>query len=184
MNLSDKDKRAVRILVIALATIFVAKLLVIPWLDSWSDARRRIASADQQIEQVQRPIRRSLALQKHLERLYGQGVNQPCQDIEAANLSLMKVAGQLEKSGGMKPASNVPQKGRRLTNVPGVEIVLLQIRGKCSLQQFSKTLAALLKSETLVFVERLSLTNDRKKPGQLDVTLVLATLAERGEVKR
>lgn len=183
MNLTKKDKRAIRICVIALAAILVAKLLVIPWLDRWSEARLRIASADQQIEQLQRPIRRALGLQKHLERLYGPGVNQPCQDIETANLSLMKTAGKFAKSGGMKPSSNVPQRGRRLTNVPGVEIVLLQIRGKCDLQKLSKTLAALLKSETLVFVERLSVTNDQKKPGQLDVTLVLATLAERVEVK-
>ena len=183
MNLSNRDKRAVRIGAIGLAVILVAKLFVIPWMASWSDARRRIASADQQIEQLQRPIRRALGLQKHLERLYGPGVNRPCQDIEAANLSLMKVAGQLEKSGGMKPTSNVPQRGRRLTDVPGVELVLLQIRGKCKLQQLSKTLAALLTSETLVFVERLSVTNDQKKPGQLDVTLVLATLAERGQEK-
>lgn len=183
MTLSDKDKRAIRIGAIALGIILVARFLLIPWMDSWFDARRRIATADEQLERLQKPIRRALGLQKHLERLYGPGVNRPCQDIEAAKLSLMKVAGQLAKFGGMQPSSNVPQRGRSLANVPGVEIVLLQIRGKCDFPQFSKTLAALMKSETLVFVERLSLTNDQKKPGQLDVTLVLATLAERGEVK-
>ena len=62
-------------------------------------------------------------------------------------------------------------------------IVRIELRGKCKLPQLVKCLAELRKAEMLLFAERLSANNSTKKPGELDVTLVLATLAEQKENK-
>ena len=59
--------------------------------------------------------------------------------------------------------------------------VPLQVRGTCKLKQLSTCLSALRQAKTLAVVDRISVTNNEKKPGNLEVTLVLAALAEQKE---
>ncbi|MCK4850207.1 MAG: hypothetical protein KAT11_02595, partial [Phycisphaerae bacterium] len=80
-------------------------------------------------------------------------------------------------AGGFKPSEYRLQRPRPLSAVPDVQIVPLEVPGQCNLSQLVKSLAGLCKAKTFVFVERLSITNDEKKPGTFKITMVVATLA-------
>ncbi len=178
MNLSSRDRRALALGVISVAMIFIVRFPVIRWLKSWSDARQIIATARVQVDDFKRRIRRVLGQRERLARIYGPGVNKPLEDLETARVSLYKAVQGVLKSSGFKPTDYQPQPPRPLPNVSGLRIVPLQIRGKCKLPQLAKCLAEARKTETLVIVDRVSATNDAKMTGQLEVTLVLSTLAE------
>ena len=100
---------------------------------------------------------------------------------DQARIGLFQTALDVLGANGFSLTDYQPQRGRRLKEIPGVEYVPLQVRGKCKLKQLATCLAALRHAETLAFVDRISVTNPEKKPGDLEVTLVLATLAERKE---
>ena len=62
--------------------------------------------------------------------------------------------------------------------MPDLVSVPLQVRGKCNMDQLTKCFSAMCKAKTLVIIEQLSITSDPKKPDELDVTMVLSTLAQ------
>ena len=76
-----------------------------------------------------------------------------------------------------------PPASRSLPDLPGMEIVPLQVRGKCKLEQLIKCLGAMQKSETLIIVDWFSLTNDEKKPGELELIMMVSTLAVKEKEK-
>jgi len=178
VNLSSRDRRALAVGVIALAIVFMVRFPAMRWLRSWSEAKQTIATARVQVDDYKRRIRRVLGQRERLERIYGPGVNKPLEDLETARVSFYKAVQGVLKSSGFKPTDYQPQPPRPVPNVPGLRIVPLQIRGKCKLPQLAKCLAEARKAETLVIVDRVSASNDAKMTGQLEVTLVLSTLAE------
>ena len=183
MTFSTRDRRAVVLGVIVLAGVFAVRLVVIPLVHSWVDARGRIATGGEALTDLQRQVRRVLGQRERLIRTYGPGAAKPLLDIESAPVSLLQsIQGVLGKAG-FKPTDYQPQparplqvRGSRLAK--GVLLVPLQVRGKCKLPQLAKCLAGMREAPTLILVERVTVANDAKKPGQLEVTLLLATLAE------
>ena len=159
-----------------LAVILVARFIVIPWVDDWSETRRQIAARQQELSGLERNVTRVLGQRKRLTKKYGPAVNKPLEDVEAAWISLFTAARGLTDSG-FEATDYLPQSDRPLQDIHGVRFVPLQVRGKCKLPQLAKLLAKIRQSETLVIVDRLTVSNDAKKPGQLEVTMVLATLA-------
>ena len=181
MTLSSRDRRTLLLGAAGLMVICAARFAVIPWLDSWTAAREQIVTNRQQLSDLERTIRRVLGQQGRLAETYGQAVNKPLEDMETARIGLFKAAQDVLKAAGFKPTSYQPQPCRTLREIPGVMIVPLQVRGKCRLEQLAKCLAGMRKADTFIIVDRLSLNNDEKKPGQLDVTMVLVTLSEQGK---
>ncbi len=178
MTLSPRDRRALLLGAAGLMVICAARFVVIPWTDSWAAAREQIVTNQQQLGELERSIRRVLGQQGRLAETYGPAVNNPLQDLETARISLFKEVQEVLKTAGFTPTDYQPRPCRPLREIPGVEIVPLQVRGKCKLPQLAKCLDGMRKADTLVIVDRLSVANDEKKPGQLEVTMVLATLAE------
>jgi hypothetical protein len=117
---------------------------------------------------------------KRLEDRYGPAVGKPLADSSTAKENLFNAAQKVLKANGFQVSGYEPQRPRPAGKVPGVEWVSLQIRGKCPDAQLPKCLAEFRNADTLVIVEQMSVANDEKSPGNLSVTLVLATPAEQG----
>jgi len=177
MSFSARDNRAAILGVIGLALILITRFVAIPFCENWADTRDNIAVSQDRLQKFERKIRRILSRQGELTRTYGQGALTPLKDIEASRIDLLAVQDILRK-GGFAAASYQRQPHRKLKDIDGVVIVPLQVRGKCTLAQLTKSLSALRSAKTLVFVDRLTLVNNAKKPGALEVTLVLATLGD------
>ena len=162
----------------ALLVILAAKFVVSPWIDSWTGARQAAVADRQRLEDLARSIRKVVAQRMHLEKTYGPAVNRSLEDAEVARVSLLAVQDVL-KTAGFQPADVEPLPARQLREVPGAQVLALRLKGKCKLPQLAKCLASLRKAKTLVFVDRLTVTNNEKKPGELEVALTLAALAEK-----
>ena len=183
MTFSPRDRRAILLGAAGLLIILIARLAVIPWIDSWRAARREIAEARAQLDYTQHQVRRILGQRRRLEQIYGQAVSKPLENRQSALNRLTRVVQDVFKAGGFKATDYKSQRCRSLPEVPGVEIVPLQVRGKCKLPQLVKCLAAMRNAETLILVDWFSVANDEKKPGELEITMMLATLAEKEKAK-
>ena len=154
-----------------------------PWTDHWLEVRDETATDRAQLAHLERKVAKIVLQRDKVAKAYGPGASRTLGDVEATQVSLLTAVQKVCQTAGFAPTDYQPQGSRPLPSVPDMVIVRIQLRGKCKLPQLVKCLAELRKAETLVFAERLSATNSSKKPGELDVTLVLATLAERKEKK-
>ena len=177
MTLAPRDRRALLLGGGVLTAICALNFVLMPMRDSWSASRQRSVDAEQELDRIASRLRRVVGQRKRLARLYGPAVNAPLQDGETAQANLFKVAQDVLKTCGIKDPVYQFQPPRPVRDVPGVEHVPLQIRGKCSPGQLVRCLAGMRKAPSLVIVDRFTVANDLKKPGQLTVTLVLGTLA-------
>ena len=183
MTFSTRDRRAILIGAVALLIILTARLLVMPWIDSWLEAREQMAQTSTQLNDVQRQVRRVLWQRQRLEERYGPAVKEPLHDRQTAQLNLFKAVQDVFKAGGVKLSAYQPQLSRPLPKVPGVQIVPLQIRGKCKVSQLTKCFVAMRQGQTLLIVESFSVINNEKKPGELEITMIVSTLAQQQEAK-
>ena len=178
MKFSAKDRRAIIFGAVGLGAILLVRLTVIPFLDSWATARQESNAHQAQLDDLNRKLRRVLGQRQRLIRMYGPAVKLPLADVQTARVDLFQAAQDVLKSSGIKMTDYQPQRERLLREIPGVGLVTLRIRGNCQLPQLAKCLYRMSEAKTLVIVERLTVTNNEKQPGKLEVIMVLATLAE------
>ena len=183
MNLSSRDRRAAILGAVGLALILFVRLAIIPWVHDWRSARDSVASTAAELADLELRIRRVLGQQRRLEELYGQAVAKPLPDAKTAAMSLFESGQKILKKCGFQASDYQPQTPRPAADLPGVQVVPLQVRGKCQLPQLAKCLAEIRRSDTLVMIDKISAATNDKSPGQLEVTIVLATLAEVGRAR-
>ncbi len=183
MTFSPRDRRAIIIGVVALLVLVAVRLVAVPWIDSWREARDEMAQARTQLNDIQKQVHRVLWQRNRLEEVYGPAVTKPLEDRQAAQLSLIKAVQDVFKAGGVKLTDYQPQRARTLKDIPNVEVVPLQIRGKCNLSQLTKCFVAMRTGQKLIIVESFSVTNNEKKPGELELTMIVSTLAQQQEAK-
>lgn len=181
MSLSRKDRRAVIFGGIGLLVICMANYVILPWWDGWMDVRKQIGKDRQQVDQMEVKVCRVLGQRRRLADRYGQGVNAPLKDVENARVTLYEEAQKVFSRNQFAVENYQPQMCKSLKDVPGVHVVPLQVRGKCRDMQLYQCLAKLCEAQSLIFVDRLIVTNPERRQGNLDVTIVLSTLAERDE---
>ena len=181
MTLSQRDRRAIILGAIGLALVCFIRFGLMNFLDSWSDARHRIAAARDNVSRQERAISRVLGQRGRLASEYGQSVCKPLADSDTAKINLLAASQQALTKAGFEPDNYQPQPGKDLRQIPGLRYIPLQVRGKCSLDQLTKLLAGLPNDETPIIVDQLSIAKNEKKPQKLEVTMVLATLADQGE---
>jgi len=182
LKLTPRDRRAVLLGAAALGVLILARLVVLPWLDGWSAARAHAAADRAELLRIETQLARLVAQRHRLKDPLGSAVGKDLQDVESARVSLFASAQAALGAAGFSASDYQPQKPRRLAGLPGVQEICIQVRGKCNGEQLTNMLAQLCKTPTLVVVRQLSLDNDEKKPGELEVTMILMTLA-RGEVR-
>ena len=183
MTLSPRDRRAILLGAVGLLIILAGRFVLLPWIDSWKDARRSIAEARVELGEAERQIYRVLGQRRRLEKIYGPAVNKALDNRQSAQVKLIEGVQEVFKTGGVKLTGYDPQRPKSLREVPGVEVVAWQIRAKCKLPQLVKCLAGMRKSETLIIVDWFSVVNNEKKPGELEITMMVATLAEKEKTK-
>jgi len=179
-KLTPRDRRAVLIGAALLAVLVVGRVVVLPVAGYWSGARARTAAARSQLSRMQTQLAQIVSQQGRLWGQIGPAVAKGLADAETARMGLFESAQAALRQAGFNATGFAPQKPRRLTSLPGVQEIDLQVRGKCNPGQLANALAQLCKTPTLVAVRQLNVDNDEKKPGELDATLTLFTLAREG----
>ena len=181
MNISARDRRAVIVGVAALSVILVAKFAVVPWIDHWLDTRDGIQQARDTLEAYKTKLKRLEYLNKRLTCTYGQAIEEPLTDLKSTRIHFHKAVQDVLKNSGVQMQSLQPQAVRSIKkHVPGVAVLPVRIVGKCQLPQLAKCLAQVRAAPCLMIVDRVDVTSDPKKPTELSVTMVLATLVEEG----
>ncbi|MBN1554201.1 MAG: type II secretion system protein M [Phycisphaerae bacterium] len=177
-QLSSRDRRAVLIGGIALGAIVLMRLTIIPFADSWADARNRSRTNGEELTQLNRSLRRAVGQRERLARKYGPGIRQSLVNEQAAAMNLFQSAKDVFSAGGIRLTEYQPQRSRPVREIPNVSLVTLQVKGQGDLPKLAKCLHQMTRAKNLMFVQSMNITNNEKQPGQLDVTLLLATLAE------
>jgi hypothetical protein len=177
-NLSPRDRRALLVGGIVLGAIVLLRLTLIPFWDSWSAARDRSETYGEELVALNSSLRRAVGQRERLARVYGPGVRQPLANEQTAKMNLFQSAKDVFGAGGVRLTEYQPQRARPLREIPNVSLVTLQVKGQCDLPKLVKSLHAMTQAKHLMFVQSMNINNNEKQPGKLDVTLVLATLAE------
>lgn len=179
MNLSARDRRTVVVGGILLAVILIIKFTLMPWLDHWGDLRVRIARSHATLQANERKSKHLTSLEQRLVRSYGKAVTRPLDDVEETRRRFNRVVYDVLKAGGFKMQRTQPQAARSIrTQVQGVTLLSMRVVGTCQLQQLAKCLAQVRQAEHLIIIDRVDAVSNPKKPTELTVTMVLATLAE------
>jgi len=177
-KMSPRDRRAMILGGALLGAIVLLRLTLIPLWDSWSSARDRSRVYGEELVELNRSLRHVLGQRERLARLYGPGVREALSEEQIARMNLLQSAQDVFSGGGVRLTDYQPQRARPIRDIPNVSLVALQVRGQCQLPQLAKCLARMARTNTLLIVQSMDVANNEKQPGQLDVTLVLATLAE------
>ena len=180
MKLSSHDRRVLLVGAVGLLAILLVRYAAMPWIDHWMLVRDEAVATRQELDELERRVRRVMGQRGRLVPAYGPGANKPLEDLEAASGGLYQAVQNVLGAAGLKEVTFEKQPSKPLRHIRNVHIVPLQVRGKCDQAQLAKCLAGLKTAESLVFVDRLTATNNEKKPGQLEIVMVLTTLA-RGE---
>lgn len=178
MALVTRDRRAILLGASALGLILLVRFALVPWIESWSEARAGIASAREEVGQLRTKMRKLLILRERLVGTHGAAAAKPLEDLEATRIAFLAAVQKALGAGGMQYRSIDPQSVKSLRDLPGIVLLQLQVKANCQLSQLAKTLAEMQKAERLIIVDRVTASGQEKKPGKLEVTLVLATLAE------
>jgi hypothetical protein len=176
-KLSPRDRRAVGLGAAVLAVLLVLWCVLIPWLGDWADARSTIAASDGNLDAMQRKVTRFLSQRSRLVEKFGPGVVKPPEDAQAASIHFLENVPNLIKASGLQVQSMQPQPPRAVKELPGVQSVPFLIKASGQLPQLARCLESLQKSERPLMVEQVTATGNDKSPGQLEVTLVVSTLA-------
>ncbi|MAE65369.1 MAG: hypothetical protein CMJ18_13945 [Phycisphaeraceae bacterium] len=179
MNISARDRRAVLTGALLLVAIFVVRYAVMPWIDHWTDVRAAIDVDHRRLVDIERQTRRVELLDRQLDRTYGSAARRPLEDVPATQVAFHKTVKQVLTEAGIGFERIDEQSVRPLKRVPGTVLVALQVRGRCKIDQLAKFLARTHQADMLILVERISASKRSDKPDQLDVVLVLTTLAEK-----
>ena len=175
-NLSQRDRRAVIFGVAALLAVVVVRWGVVPFIGSWQQAREEAAVNAQHLSSLEDQLRSLLGQRQRLEDMYGSGVRKPLEGLEAATLKFNQAVQTVVRESGIREAKYTPQSPKPLPELRGVQTIGMRVAGQCQLPQLTKCLSDLRKADSLIIVDSFTVSSDESKPGNLDVTFVLATL--------
>lgn len=176
-SLAPRDRRAILIGAGALLAMLLAYWVLMPWVAHWMTCRDQIETAQGELAGLQARTaeylhRRAMLIQRH-----GPGLARPLDDVQTANVNSVKALPDVFKAAGVQLQTILPQPGKPVKEFTGVCAVPFQVKANCSLPQLAQCLDALRGSETLIVVEQVNAVGNDKRPGQLEVTLVLSVLA-------
>ena len=99
MTLSPRDRRAILLGAVGLLIILAGRFVLLPWIDSWKDARRSIAEARVELGEAERQIYRVLGQRRRLEKIYGPAVNKALDNRQSAQVKLIEGVQEVFKTG-------------------------------------------------------------------------------------
>jgi len=178
MNLSERDRRAVIYGCLVLGVLFIGKFVVLPFFDHWKALRDRADAQELDAINEARRAKRLIDTETRVSKHYGKNATNPLTDIETTRLAFLKATQKLLTANGIAVENLQPQSPRSLREAKEVSVLSLRVTGKTQLPQLAKTLAAIPNADCLMFVDRLDVAGDPKQPGNVTVTMTLATLAQ------
>jgi len=176
-RMSARDRRAVVIGCCVLLGLLLVRFALMPLLESWGQTRDRIASSDSRLRQLQAKTTRYLLARERLLENYGPGAAKPLEEVQAAQINLVQAISDALKAGGLSLQGLQPQGQKPVKELPGAVQVSFQVKTSGQLAQLARSLEAMRKAPTLIIAEQVSAAGNDKTPGQLELTLVLSTLA-------
>jgi hypothetical protein len=130
---------------------------------------------------LQAKTTRYLLARERLLENYGPGAAKPLEDLQAAQINLVQAISEALKAGGLSLQGLQPQGQKPVKELPGAVQVSFQVKTSGQLAQLARSLEAMQKAQTLIIAEQVTAAgNDGappKTPGQLELNLVLSTLA-------
>jgi type II secretory pathway component PulM len=179
MTLSPRDRRALLLGAGVLAAICLVRFVIVPFWEGWGQARQEASDCRSQIADLEKRALRLANMQEMAESVYGPSAAKALRGTEAGRIAFTKAVQDALRAGGIKFESLTPRPDRAAERASDVRFVPLQVRGKCSLPQLAKCLAGMRKAAMPIIVDQIRVTSDPKKPGNLDLTMVVSTLAKR-----
>lgn len=177
MNLSNRDRRAVLLGAALLAALGLAQWIVLPWIADWRDARSRITAARFELTELETQVRRLVTQRRRLREALGPAVGKPLPSADEARVRFVQIAERIMAAGGIKTSGVRPQPARPLQDVEGVSLVTLRAEGVGRSDRLAACLAAVHELDEWILIDQISVTEQRGRPGQVAVSLVLAAPA-------
>lgn len=175
--MTDRDRRALIGGVAVLAVLLGYRYLAMPVIDSWSEARQRIAVASEAQASMQRQMSRLKSQRRQLESVYGEAVSRPLPDVDTARANFIKAVEDSLKANGLESQGVRSQPVRPIREVSGVSLVGLQVECTGQSRQLVRWLADLSASDPLMLVDSLRTSPDTRRPDRVQVSMVVATFA-------
>lgn len=181
MSLSRRDRRAIALGALVLVVLLAWRFGATDAVGQWRGARQRIDTSERQAERLGHRLASLERASRKLQETRGQAALEAPLPAERAGVRLTAAAQELLASAGMKIESITLQGSRSVRDLEGVDELTVQLRGECKADKLTECLAKLRKAEVLLIVDSLNVNNNEQKPGELSVTMVLATLVEGGK---
>jgi hypothetical protein len=176
-NLSDRDKKILKIGAVAAGIIIVYSIIICPFFESWSQVRSEIRLERAKITVLSGVKGPQAAIQR--ASLFS---TVPVVEIpETENLHRIHFAGRLHtqlSSAGVRIKSLQYLSGEKFKPEIGLKQQRLQCRGNCSFGQVLDLLSVLGQNPYLVGIEDLQLTTDTKNPQDMEMVLTVSTFVK------
>ena len=170
-QLSQRDRRALKIAVLAVGAILIFSLVLSPWLDHWGQVRAQLKDEKAKVAKLESAHRQAaVALVPVLEP--------PQSSYRQRLIFERKISEQLKKAGiGVKKSLQYSGKGKKDTTL-NCTVLQLTCQGTAKFDQVLTLLAGLNENPYLLGVEQLDLQcGPENKRQELTLSLTLATPA-------
>ena len=181
MTMTERDKRTLIVGGAALAVMLATYFGVIPFTQSWAEARQRIASAEVELRLHEQRSVSQAAQHARLAQHFGAGVGSPLPSLDAARLNLVNDVEAALKAANVNIEHVVPQPGRPLRDADNLTRLAVRVDATCNLVDLARALARLEAADRLIIVDRVHATAVENRPGQVNASLTLTTLARTPE---
>jgi general secretion pathway protein M len=166
INLSQRDKKAVIVLIIALGLFLLARLIVFPMLDHRKSLARKIAITEQRLSEM-------LSMQRKYETIkFGTSTSENTHFFAGKNFSLFSLMEQVAGRSGIK--SNIaymkPSTSEKQNDDYRVSIVEMKLEAVTT-KQLLKFLYQLETYQTQITIARMTVSKTGDTDGFIDVVI-------------
>jgi len=154
MNMSERDKRTVKIGGAVLLAALVLKFGVMPMVNAWQAARDKVDAYQASLVSLQTTLdQRAMAMQV-LRQKYGEAVDEDLLSEEHTRVVFPQAVQQALRQGGLNVTNVQVPSVRRVRELPGVSMVTVRVEGTCEGGAMPRVLASLAACERWTIVDR------------------------------
>ena len=179
MKLGARDRRALVGGGVFLAAVLIAWFGLLPAVEHWQNVRAQTQVTAASLDSLQEKVTRLNQTRDALAAAYGPGLSKPIEAEPETRLAFRHAVVDVLKKAGVKTKSIKPQREKPIRAVPGTVLLSMKVNGQCQLPQLAKFLAETQQADMLILIDRIHVTRNNKKPQELMVDIVLATVARR-----
>jgi len=175
-SLSQRDRRAVILGGVLLGVLLGWYYALSPMLTQWEQARRRIDNAQSRQASLINEAMQRRTQQRRLTTAFGVGAAKPAPPLIPTRARLVKLVQGLAESADLEVQDVRAQPLRPIQDFAGRATIGLTMETTGKPKALSRFLGQLRGSETLLMVDRLSVSGEGGRGEDLDLSLTLSTL--------